>query len=65
MNSEGPVTITVRRAGELSGLGNTKIWELIKTGELQTVRIGRRRLVLFKSLVALLWPAALPGPSHW
>jgi excisionase family DNA binding protein len=27
------------------GIGLTKTWELIATGELPTVRIGRRRLV--------------------
>jgi excisionase family DNA binding protein len=51
-----PITITVAMARKLSGLGNTTIWALIKSGKLKTVRIGRRRLVVFNSLEALLMP---------
>ncbi len=29
----------------LGGLGRTKVYELITTGELRTVKIGRRRFV--------------------
>jgi excisionase family DNA binding protein len=57
MNSV-PITVTVPHARELSGLGNTKIWELISSGELQAVRVGRRRLVLYASLEKLLRPGA-------
>ena len=49
-----PITVTVAEAKRLSGLGNTKLWELIGTDVLQTVRIGRRRLVNYESLCRLL-----------
>jgi len=29
----------------IGGLGRTKVYELIKSGELRTVKIGRRRFV--------------------
>ena len=51
-----PMAITVAKAKELSGLGLTKLWELISAGELETVSVGRRRLVVFASLERLLSP---------
>jgi excisionase family DNA binding protein len=49
-----PLAVTVQRARELSGLGNTTIYALIRDKKLETVTVGRRRLVLFKSLESLL-----------
>jgi excisionase family DNA binding protein len=40
----------------LLNIGPTTVWKLISTGELETTRIGRRRLVLFSSLQKLLHP---------
>jgi len=45
-----PVTVTVETALKLSGLGRTKLYELIKQGKLKTINVGRRRLVVFSSL---------------
>jgi excisionase family DNA binding protein len=52
-----PLTVTVATAKKISGLGNTTVWGLIKQGKLEAVRIGRRTLVTFRSLEALLAPA--------
>jgi excisionase family DNA binding protein len=54
--STEPIAVTVPQARRLSGLGYTTIWRLIREGTLATVRIGRRRLVLFDSLRRLLSP---------
>jgi hypothetical protein len=51
-----PLTVTVATARKISGLGNTTLWALIKDRKLETVRIGRRTLVTFRSLEALLTP---------
>ena len=51
-----PITVTVAEAKRLSGLGHTKLWELIGSGVLETVRVGRRRLVIYVSLCRLLAP---------
>jgi excisionase family DNA binding protein len=51
-----PITVTVATAKQLSGLGNTTIWALIRDGKLKVVRVGRRTLVVFNSLKAVLAP---------
>ena len=51
-----PLTVSVRAAGQILGIGLTKTWELIGRGDLKTVRIGRRRLVLYQSIEALATP---------
>jgi len=51
-----PLTVTVTTAKKISGLGSTTIWSLIKEAKLETVRVGRRTLVTFRSLEALLAP---------
>ena len=56
-----PIAVTVPTARKISGLGNSTIWKLIAEGRLDTVRIGRRRLVLYRSLEKLLSPGAPDG----
>jgi excisionase family DNA binding protein len=48
-----PITITVETALRVSGLGRTKLYQLIKEGKLRTVTVGRRRLVVYSSLEEL------------
>jgi excisionase family DNA binding protein len=45
---------TVAEACEATGIGRTKLYELIGNGQLQTTTLGRRRLVKVQSLLALL-----------
>ena len=59
-----PLTVTVATAKRLSGLGNTTIWALIKDQTLDTVHVGRRTLITFRSLEALLTPRAQPRPGR-
>jgi len=51
-----PLTVTVAMARAISGLGNTTIWALIKSGKLESVRVHRRRLIVYRSLEKLLAP---------
>jgi hypothetical protein len=44
-------------AKKLSGLGNTTIWALIKSRKLESISVGRRRLILYRSLEKLLTDA--------
>src|SRR6185503_8549487 len=49
-----PLTVTIARAKDLSGLGLTTLWALIRDRRLETVRVGRRTLVIYRSLRTLL-----------
>jgi excisionase family DNA binding protein len=51
-----PLAVTIPAAKFLSGLGNTTIRKLIGNDTLKTVRVGRRRLIVYASLKALLEP---------
>jgi excisionase family DNA binding protein len=51
-----PLAVSVKNACRLIGVGNTKMWELIKDNKVQTITIGRKRLVVYSSLEALLAP---------
>jgi excisionase family DNA binding protein len=49
-----PLSVTIPDAISLTGIGRTVIYEKIAAGELRTTTIGKRRLVLYSSLEALL-----------
>ncbi|MHC2317539.1 excisionase family DNA binding protein [Bradyrhizobium diazoefficiens] len=48
------ISCTIDEACVATGLGRTKLYELIGSGQLITTTIGRRRLVIVRSLLALL-----------
>jgi excisionase family DNA binding protein len=48
------LSCTVDEACIVTGLGRTKIYELIGSGQLITTTIGRRRLVIVRSLLELV-----------
>jgi len=60
METVNPITITIPTARRISGLGATTIWSLIKDRKLETVSVGRRRLILYRSLEKLLLPEPSP-----
>jgi excisionase family DNA binding protein len=55
------LTCTIDEACSATGLGRTKLYELIGAGSLATTTIGRRRLVSVDSLRALLAPRNVGG----
>jgi excisionase family DNA binding protein len=48
------LTCTIAEACEVTGLGRTKLYELIGDGQISTTAIGRRRLVSVQSLLSLI-----------
>jgi excisionase family DNA binding protein len=49
-----PLTLTIKSAVATTGLSRTRIYQLISTNEIQTIKVGRRRLVLHESLRTFL-----------
>lgn len=48
------ITATIREACSMTGLGKTTLYSRIASGDLETVTIGRRRLVKVESLRQLV-----------
>ena len=55
-----PLTVSVKTARQLLDIGNSKMWSLIAEGRVETISIGRKRLVLYHSLEALVRSACAP-----
>jgi len=45
------ITTTVTKFAKLSGIGKTKVYELLADGKLRGVKIGRNRLIVIESYV--------------
>ena len=55
-----PIAVTVSEACELTRFGVTSIYAMIKTGKLQSIRVGGKRLILMPSIEDLLRPEPKP-----
>jgi hypothetical protein len=53
-----PLTVTVAAAKKLSGLGSTTLWNKIRDETLSVVRVGRRTLIVYRSLERMLSASA-------
>ena len=42
-----PLTVTLKTARQLLGIGNTKLYELVNDGTIETITVGRRRLAIY------------------
>ncbi|NQX11829.1 helix-turn-helix domain-containing protein [Microbacteriaceae bacterium VKM Ac-2855] len=54
----GRGTITVEEAGEVVGIGRASAYAAVRSGELPSIRIGRRVVVPVPALLTLLGEAA-------
>lgn len=54
------LTCTVREACSATGIGKTKMHELISGGAVESAKIGRRRLVKVPSLLRLVGQESMP-----
>lgn len=55
------LTCTVREACGATGIGKTKMHELISGGAVRSTKVGRRRLVIVPSLLRLVGQETDPG----
>lgn len=49
-----PICVRVNDAARMIGIGRTKLYELISTGELETVKIGKATRITTASLQELI-----------
>ena len=50
MNTEIPLLLSIPETAKKIGVGRTKIYELLGSNDLDSVRIGKRRLITSKSI---------------
>lgn len=55
-----PLTVRISTAVRITGLSRSRIYELIQSGDLDTVKVGRATLVQYASLKALTASRAIP-----
>ena len=56
-------TMTVKEAGEVLGISRSLAHELVRRGELPSLRLGRRLVVPIRALEELLGQADLSEPA--
>lgn len=49
-----PITATIKKFVELSGVGRSKTYELLADHSLESIYVGGRRLILIDSYLALI-----------
>ena len=49
-----PLTIRIKDACRITGIGRSKLFELIKVGEIQTIKVGAITLVPMDSLAGFV-----------
>lgn len=61
MNTKKPATVPIPRlsvgveeAAELLGLGRSSVFNLMKDGQLRSIKVGKRRLIAMSELEAFL-----------
>lgn len=57
-----PLTVRISTAVRITGLSRSRIYELIQSGDLDTVKVGRATLVQYGSLKALTASRASAHP---
>ncbi|MEO6093439.1 MAG: helix-turn-helix domain-containing protein [Novosphingobium sp.] len=58
VTSPRPLAYSIRDAVQVSSIGRTTLYGLISSGEIETVKIGKRRLVKAESLARFIGVAA-------
>ncbi len=48
-----PLTVRILTAVKITGLSRSRIYELIQSGDLETVKVGRATLIKYQSLKRL------------
>ena len=62
-NELKPVAVPVREACRIAGIGRSSLYKLMRVGALESIAIGRRRLILLASLEKVLANGANTEPA--
>ena len=65
MEASDRITASIGEFCILSGLGRTKIYELLGSGELDSILIGKRRLVIVESYRRLIERQRAARATNW
>ena len=49
-----PLTVRIKTAVKLTGIGRSTLYELIQSGEIETVKIGRSTLIPYRCIKRLV-----------
>ena len=49
-----PISVRIAMAVRLTGIGRSTLYELIKSGEIETVKVGRSTLIPYRSIKRLV-----------
>lgn len=49
-----PITVRIRDACRMTGIGRSKLYELISEGEIETIKVGSMTLVPVRSIETFL-----------
>jgi len=55
-----PLTVRIREACRMTGIGRSKFYEFIQEGEIDVIKVGRMTLVLLAALEAFLAARSQP-----
>lgn len=58
-----PLTVRIAAAVKLTGIGRSKLYELIAEGEIEIIKVGAMTLIPIRSLKDFLDRSAKPGSS--
>ncbi len=58
-----PIFVSVKTACRLIGLGPTKLYELLNVGAIDSIKVGGKRLVVYRSLKRLLGNIEAAAPK--
>ena len=50
MAATEPITVRIREACRMTGIGRSKLYELISFGEIETIKVGAMTLIPVESL---------------
>ena len=54
MRGADPITVRIREACRMTGIGRSKLYELIGFGEIETIKVGAMTLIPVDSLKAFV-----------